>query len=230
MPVVDEAGAAAGGVDAVVDALADGLAAKNAALDEEQAVRGLDHHKEIELHAILAASLEDRGFFVAREQRYPSSREKKQRSSGKRCDLVVTRGAPLVLEDPQPGLWIDNGAPFAGAADLQDALWIEVKVLKQHTTSGPNHGWQASLLAPPTEDIAKLSSDPGIKDAALLLLLFTNGKDVAEHDAGVWRDHVLQKGLVLRPPIFRHLTIAARLGNTTLTLAWLPVSSPFRLG
>lgn len=207
----------------LVDALAAGLARDNAALDEEQSVRGLDHLKEIELHARLAAALTDRGFFVAREQRYPSARDKKQRSSGKRCDLVVTRDAPLLLEDAQPGL-------FTSAAPLQQATWIEVKVLKQHTTSGPNHGWEASLLAPPTEDIHKLSSDPGIVDAALLLVLFTHGADVAAHDAGVWRDHVLQRGLVLRAPTFRHLPIAARLGNTTLTLAWLPVSSPFRLG
>ncbi len=215
----------------VVDAFAAGLAEENAALDNEQAVRGLDHLKEIELHALLAASLEARGFFVAREQRYPSAREKKQKTSGRRCDLVVTRDAPLLLEDAQPGLRAaSEAAPWTSAATTQDALWIEVKLLKQHTTSGPNHGWEASLLSPPTEDIAKLSSDPGIVAAALLLLLFTTGVDVAEHDANTWRDHVLQKGLVLRAPTFRHLAIKARLGNTTLTLAWLPVSSPFRLG
>ena len=211
-------------VDDVVGALEAGLKAAAADVDAEQAVRGLDHQKELELQALLASSLERAGFFVAREQRYPADRTKKQRSSGRRCDLVVTRAGPLLLEDAQPGLW-------NGPAQLpQQALWIEVKVLKQFLASGPNFGWAEALSSPPTQEIARLSGDVSVGAAAQLLLLFTASPEVAEHDAAVWRSGVVARGLFVRAPAYRHIPISDRLGNTTLTLCFLPVSSPWRLG
>lgn len=208
----------------LIDALFDGLAKENAAVDEEQAVRGLDHLKELALHPLLAGGLQRAGFFVAREQRYPSAREKKQRSSGRRCDLVVTVDGPLLLEDAQPGLF---DLPMATPAD---AAWLEVKVLKQHGPRGPNRGWQDALLAPPTVDVARLAADDGLGLRALVLLLFTASVDVAVHDAGVWRQHVLARGFSLGPALLRHLAIKDRVGNNNLTLAWMPVSSTTRLG
>lgn len=106
-----------------------------------------------------------------------------------------------------------------------DAAWIEVKVLKQFLKSGPNPGWQRAFLQPPTVDIARLAGDPDLGLRGLVLLLFTQSSLVAEHDLGIWRQHVVTAGLPLGSALLHHLPIVDRRGNATCTLAWITVDA-----
>lgn len=203
------------------DAVVRGFEEARDELEAEQAVHGLDSWLELDLHAVLASSLSQAGFFVAREQRYPGHRTKKQRTSGRRCDLVVTDGAPLLLEGVEPD-------PFAPAtATPEVAAWIEVKLLKQFRPGGANHGWDEGLLHPPTTDLLRLADEAGLGARALLLVLFTASAEVAEHDLDVWAGHVVAAGLRLGPPLLRHLPIVDRYGNRVCSLAWMPVLRRF---
>jgi len=188
----------------------------------EQASHGIDSWSELELHAVLAAAFVSAGYFVAREQRYPGDRTKKQRTSGRRCDLVVTADGPLLLEGAQPDLF---ALPSVGASS---GAWIEVKVLKQFRAGKANVGWAQSLLTPPTVDVGKLAFDPGLGMRVLLMLLFTASTEVSEHDFGVWRDVVVGRGLPLSSTMLRHLPIVDRRGNRFCTMAFNVVDGPLR--
>ncbi len=203
----------------LVDACATGLRRARDAIELEQASHGLDSWSELDLQGVLAEALGDAGFGVAREQRYPGDRQKRQRTSGRRCDLVVTAGGPLLLEHAQPDLFASG--PTRSSAE---AAWIEVKVLKQFRPGGPNRSWSRGLLRPPTVDIARLAGDPGLGLRGLVMLLFTASREVAEHDLGVWCDHVVaDAGLPLGDALVRHLPLVDRCGNALCTTAWVTV-------
>jgi hypothetical protein len=197
----------------LLDAFCDGLRRAIEAIELEQAPHGLDSWSELALHEVLAAAIVDAGLFVAREQRYPGARQKRQKTSGQRCDLVVTAGGPLVKEQSTVELF----AP--PPLEAQRAAWIEVKVLKQFGASGPNHGWERSLVRPPVKDVARLANDADLGLRGLLLVLFTASRDVALHDLQVWRDHVVEQGFSLRAPCWRHLPLVDRRGNAVCTAA-----------
>lgn len=209
--------------DDLVSALLGGLVAARDEVELAQARHGIDELRELDLQDVLARGLEAAGFFVAREQRYPGDRIKRQRTSGRRCDLVVTVDGPFLDEHGQPGL-------FGTTSVAHEAAWLEVKVMKQFGPRGPNHNWQHALLDPPTEDIARLAGDDGLGLRALVVVLFTADEDTAAHDLGVWRQHVLGAGLSVAPAVLRPLSLVDRVGNRCCTLAWLRVSSPTRLG
>ncbi len=61
----------------IADAVHAGLAAEAARLDQEQAVRGLDGADELGLHPVVARGLEEAGYGVHREERYPAERHKR---------------------------------------------------------------------------------------------------------------------------------------------------------
>lgn len=185
----------------------------------EQASHGLDSWSELELHAVLASSLMRRGYFVAREQRYPGDRTQKQRTSGRRCDLVVTADGPLLLEDRQPELFA------APAVTSTAAAWLEVKVIKQFRAGKANVRWQDELLKPPTVDVAKLASDEPLGLRALVLLMFTSSVAVSEHDFDVWRRAVVRSGLPLLDTVMGHLPLVDRRGNCICTVAFNTVGA-----
>lgn len=183
-------------------------------VEVEQASHGIDSWSELDLHRVLAGAFVAAGWFVAREQRYPRDRTKKQRTSGRRCDLVITADGPLLLEGAQPDLF---APPSVGAAA---GAWIEVKVLKQFRAGKANIGWAQSLLTPPTVDVDKLASDPGLGMRVLLMLLFTASTDVSEHDFAVWRAVVVSRCLPLSTTMMRHLPIVDRRGNRFCTVVF----------
>jgi hypothetical protein len=110
---------------------------------------------------------------------------------------------------------------------LDDALWLEVKVLAQFGAGGPNRGWTRSLLAPPTADIAKLANEPLVRERALAIVLFTQSHDIAAHDLDVWHEHVQQKGLALQPVTLRHVVIGDRRGNAFCSVGLFEVARNF---
>ena len=208
--------------DDVADALAAGLARASDDVEREQAVRGLDARGELALHPLLHDALRAAGFGVAAEVRFPRERPKRRRTEGARCDMVLTPGG-LPLADP--GAQLGLFAP-ADAVPLDDAAWLEVKVVAQFHEQGPNRAYATALQHPVWKDVEKLASDPEIRRAAVLLVLFTADAAVAAHDLGVWSARASLRGLSLLPDVRRTLAVGDRLGNRVCTIAVLPLARP----
>ena len=208
----------------LADALAAGLERDAAALEAEQAVRGLDAYSELELHPLLLAGLRAGGFGVHPEQRFPRDRIKRRRSEGVRCDVVVTPGGlPLADGESQLGLFVPTRT-----VGLEDAIWIEVKAVAQFRELHPNRAYARALQHPVWKDVEKLAGDPAIVHAAVLLIVFTADAAVADHDLGVWAARASMRGLPLWPRVQRSLAIGDRIGNRRCTLALFPIERPAR--
>jgi predicted DNA-binding ribbon-helix-helix protein len=203
----------------IADAIEVGLTA-HIDLDRcAQSVRGIDALHEVGLHPILASALEDAGFGVHREQRYIGARSKRSRSEGRRCDLVLTPdGRPL--QDPAATATLFDDP---NAVRLEEAFWLEVKTVAQHTEMGPNQTWSSELLGTVLADVAKLANATNIFHAALVIVLWVESVEVAEHDLGVWQDRCIAKGLPIAAPSQRVISIQDRLGNAHCVLRAYPV-------
>lgn len=203
----------------VIDALAHGFEEASDALEVEQAVHGLDARRELELHVLAHASLRAAGFGVFPEERFPMDRGARKRSAGARCDIVITEDArPLVRDAAQLGLF-DPRDPVP----LAEACFLEMKCVAQMKASGPNRAYARALVAPVWRDVEKLARDPGIVHAAVLLVLFTASREVADHDLAVWAGRASVSGLPLGPRLTRDLVIGDRLGNRVCTLSLFPL-------
>ncbi len=204
---------------ALADALAEGMLRASEAIELEQAVRGLDACKELELHPVLHAALRDAGYGVHPEERFPRDRGKRRRTEGARCDIVLTPGGlPLASSEAQLGLFAPQQV-----VPLCDAMWIEVKAVAQFRELAPNRAYAQALQRPVWKDVEKLASDPEIAHALVLLVIFTADAAVAEHDLGVWASRASQRGLPLWPRVQRSLAIGDRIGNRLCTLALFPI-------
>jgi hypothetical protein len=86
----------------IVDAAADGLRARAAALDLEQAVRGIDALSEVEFHPLLAGAFAAAGWGVFCERGYPGkvggAGKRPKRAERERCDLVLTEGGAGLVD------------------------------------------------------------------------------------------------------------------------------------
>jgi hypothetical protein len=206
----------------ITDALAEGLAAHFRGLDDEHAIYGLDAHAELAVHPVLADVFRAAGFGVHQEQRYPSDRSKKLRSQGDRCDIVLTPapGArPLATPDRAPTLFDP-----ADAVELDEAFWLEIKVISQFTTDGPNARYSSELMSPVRRDVAKLSRDKRIVHAGVLIVMFVVNHAIAEHDLGVWQDRCLTRGAPIGSPSVRFVPMTDRHGNALCAVALYPIN------
>lgn len=204
----------------IADAVIDGISSHAAALDAEHAVHGVDAMDELALHPIVAHGLTAAGFGVHREVRYPADRRKRKASEGERCDFVLTPdGRPL--RQPEAAATLFDSPD---AVDLDDAYWLEAKVVAQFTAEGPNRQYASQILSTVGRDVTKLSKDQGILHAGLLLVLFVEHADIASHDLGVWQDRCIQRGLPIAPPYSRQVSISDRMGNAVCVTSLYPVS------
>lgn len=203
----------------IVDAVIEGLRQRAAALDAEHAVRGIDALDEVSLHPIIAEGLTTAGYGVHREVRYPADRRKRKTSEGERCDFALTPGH-RPLRNPEAAATLFDSSD---AVDLDDAFWLEVKVVAQFTPDGSNRQYASQLLSTVGQDVAKLSKDQGILHAGLLLILFVHRAEVAEHDLGIWQDRCIGRGLPIAAPSVRQMTISDRIGNGVCMAALYPV-------
>jgi hypothetical protein len=204
----------------IADIVEAGVRRRCAALDLEQAVAGLDALEEVELHPIIAEIFAEAGYGVYREQRYPADRTKRRESEGERCDFVLAPDArPLRRPDAKATLFEPDDA-----VDPGEAFWLEMKVVAQFTREGPNRNYTSELLSTVRHDITKLSKDPDILRAGLMILLFVRDAGVAEHDLGVWQNRCLDRGLPIGAPSRRFVPITDRIGNTVCCVVIYPVS------
>lgn len=204
----------------LADAVEAGLRRRIGELDLEQAVYGLDSLDELRLHRILAEALQEGGFGVFREQRYPADRKRRRFSEGERCDLVLTPGGRPLEQPDAAGTLFD--AP--DAVTLADAFWLEVKIVAQFTVEGPNPNYSSQLLSTIRHDITKLSKDPGILHAGLLIVMFVRDHAVARHDLGIWQSRCVERGQPISAPSQRELPISDRIGNGLCVVSLYPVS------
>ena len=204
----------------IADALEAALRAEADRNDREQSVRGLDALDELSLHPLLAGGLSAAGHGVFGEQHYPTAGRRQRYSEGERCDLVLTPGG-RDLNDPsrEPTLF---DPPDAVALD--EAFWLEVKVVCQFTPEGPNQRYASQLLSTVREDVTKLSRNRGIRHSGLLIILFAEDQPTAEHDLAAWLDRCLQRGLPVGAPSLRTFGITDRLGNGVCAVALYPVA------
>lgn len=204
----------------VADAVEASLRAEAARLDLEQATRGLDALEELALHPVLAEGLAAAGLGVHREEPYPAARGGRRANEGERCDFVLTAGGRALRATPRRASLFDP----EDACDPAEALWCEVKVVAQFCEEGANGGYAHALLRVVPGDAVKLGRDPGIAQAALLLILFARDAETADHDLARWLEHCLDGGLPMGIPSLRTLRIADRLGNQVCRIAVYPVT------
>lgn len=203
----------------IVESVRDELAGRAAEADAEQAVYGIDVLDELALHPLIAAGLRRAGFGVHPEQRYPGERGRRNRSEGKRCDVVLTPdGAGLVDPAAEATLFADRQA-----CELEAAMWVEIKTVAQFTVEGPFKRYSAELLSPVREDVKKLAGDKLIYHAGLLLVLFTADAATAEHDLLAWERRCLDRNYPVAPPIARAFDLTDRIGNGRCSVALFPI-------
>lgn len=205
-------------LESVADAACRAIERETDRLRAEQATFGVDFRTELEMHPLLRSAFATIGLGAAGELRYPGGATARKRSSGERCDIVLTGSPELEIA-------VDADAPLFAhrLAEPEDALWIEVKVIAQHVLfdgySRPNPNYTSEFFQGLIADITKLSGDPRIAHAAILLVLFTQDEQTAQHDIAAWHKRSLEKARPVSVPITRSCPIPDHIGHTLCTIA-----------
>jgi hypothetical protein len=226
----------------IVECCARGLQRRRDELTAEQAVRGIDALSEREIHPLLRGALLAAGLGALSEVPYPGQPGKRPRHAERlKCDLVVTASPDAALIDPVAELKAIDAAAgtlFASSADAMaresrrgvppdEAYWLEVKSVGQHCYTngvpGPNRTYSSELLSVVPTDVPKLAADATIRHAGLLLVLFTETNEVAEHDVSVLMHKCLDRGLPVSWPATERFPIPDMIGNRRCTLSLVPV-------
>lgn len=201
----------------VADRLGQTIESAEQGLRLEQAVYGLDARDELAIQSLLAEGLKAH-YSVAREVHYPSSQGRK-RTHRQRCDLVLTSpGRPLRVDWAPPNLFDppDQASPH-------EALWLEVKVAYQFREGGVRHGgygaqWRTSVV----EDLRKMESEPLIKDAGLVLVVFNESRKILDKDLELFESVLAQKEVLAGFRQVRTAPILDRIGHRVCTVAVWP--------
>lgn len=236
--------AAVWSIDELADTAAAGIADANLALRDEDAVRGLDHLDELEIHTVLEAAFLHADLGVLREHPFPSTRLHKPKrrpkaSERERCDLVLLPEPDLTLADPETQLSEREDAEatlFAPAAeqlvtpadlDPADAFWLEIKTTGQFVARDdvpqPNSRYTTELVRAPAADIRKLAREPLAVQAAAAVVLFAGDEATARHDLGIAVHRWLDDDLPIRSPAIRVTPIDERIGNSVAAVCLVPI-------
>lgn len=224
-----------------LEAIRDGLAARELALADEQAVHGLDSLDEVRLHALLGEALAAAGLAVFREFPYPGQPEELPAESAReRCDLVVAAEGTAGIDDrirrrkeaarAEGTLFAPIAsqmvAPREGVVPPEEALWLEVKTTGQYTyadgLAGPNRSYASEFNAC-LGDIRKLARADGIAQAGVVIILFSAEEAVAEHDLAAFVHRCLDRDLPATGLLRERFPILDRIGNRVCTVAIVPV-------
>lgn len=220
------------GFDAA-EVLSAGLATHERARREEQAVRGLDALKELDLHELLAQSCAAAGFGVLREVGYPTLREATRHSARPRCDIVLTPMPGQILVDPlEQHRAREHSTLFAALPPSSDhtteavpgdCLWLEVKTVAQFSYTqgipGPNRSYASELVQSLRSDLDKLAADPGIESGLVALILFTDDDRTARNDIVAAANRCLDHAAAIASMSSRSFPITDRAGNACCTVA-----------
>ena len=196
----------------VADEVAAAVAELEAGLRLEQAPHGLDEWDERAWQRALAAALR-RGHEVALEAHYPSTVGRKL-SHRPRCDLVLSRrGRPLHQGESLP---FDLSRP-------EEALWLELKLAHQLAAGAARDGrygeqWRRNLVA----DLCKMAAEPLLRDAALLLIAFTEDEATLRRDLDTFEALLTRHDVLAGFRQLRVLPILERIGHHVCGVALWP--------
>ncbi|MEO1715476.1 MAG: hypothetical protein AAFR76_00065 [Planctomycetota bacterium] len=227
-------------LDELADTAAAGIADANLALRDEDAVRGLDHLDEVDIHTVLEAAFLHADLDVLREHPFPTPPKRRPKASEReRCDLVLLPEPDLTLADPETELAEREDAEatlFAPAADQlvtpadldpADAFWLEIKATGQFVARDDvpqsNRRYTTELIRAPAADIRKLAREPLAEQAAVAIVLFAADEPTARHDLGVAVHRWLDDDLPVRSPAIRVTPIDERIGNTVAAVCLVPI-------
>jgi hypothetical protein len=204
-------------LDILADHVAAVIAAREAEVRLEQAVYGLDSLDEIPLQTIVAEGLAAH-YSVAREVHYPSSVGNRL-SNRQRCDVVLSPlGAALRLDSAPPTLFDPAVYTLPG-----DAFWLEVKTAFQfRSIDVPNRGYGQQWRSSVVEDLRKMDAETLIRHAALLLIVFTESRELVEKDLDLLEGVLIQKEVLAGFRQVRHIDITDRIGHKVCTAAIWP--------
>jgi hypothetical protein len=201
----------------LADHLGETISRAEADLRLEQAVYGLDARDERAIQTMLAEGLKAH-YEVAREVHYPSSVGRKL-THRQRCDIALTpQGRPLKLDFAPPTLF-----DSPNQAQPADALWLEVKVAYQYREGGIRHGgygaqWRTNVV----EDLRKMESEPLIRDAGLLLIVFNESKEILDKDLDLFESVLALKEVLAGFRQVRSVPILDRIGHRLCSAAVWP--------
>jgi hypothetical protein len=183
----------------------------------EQAVYGIDAKDEKQIQLLLAEGLAQY-YSIAREVHYPSSIGKKL-THRQRCDLVLTpKDRALRLDSCPPTLF---DAPDLCSAE--EALWLEVKIAYQFREGGARHGgygaqWRSAVV----EDLRKMESEPLIKEAGLVLVVFNESTEILNKDLELFETVLMHKEVLAGFRQIRSTRILDRIGHHFCSIAIWP--------
>lgn len=229
-----------------------GLREAEDALVLEQAVRGIEAHHEVLLHALIAAGLgsstgegEPGQWGVLREVPYPTPPTRRARRVERaRCDVVLTpEPSQRILDAVAAALERDAlaGTLFAGRVDCgdvgvggetraispQEAMWIEIKTLGQFAYRDgvpmPNRTYSSEIQNGLLGDVTKLGSDASIAHATVLGVIFAASEEIVRHDVTLSVHGMLDRGAPVSGVHFAHFPIADRIGNRACVVVGLGV-------
>lgn len=196
----------------LADQVAAAVADLEAGLQLEQAPHGIDEWDERPLQRALATAL-GRHHQVTLEAHYPSTAGRKL-SHRPRCDLVLSRpGRPLAQGETLP----------LDLCPADEALWLELKVAHQRRAGGAPDGrygaqWRRNLIA----DLRKMAAEPMIRDAALVLVAFTDDEDVLRRDLDGFESLLVRHDVMAGFRQVRTLPIVERIGHRVCGIALWP--------
>jgi hypothetical protein len=201
----------------LADHLGETISRAEADLRLEQAVYGLDAQDERAIQTMLAEGLKAH-YEIAREVHYPSSVGRKL-THRQRCDIALTpKGRPLKLDFAPPTLF-----DSPSQAQPADALWLEVKVAYQYREGGIRHGgygaqWRTNVV----EDLRKMESEPLIRDAGLLLVVFNESGEILDKDLDLFESVLALKEVLAGFRQVRSVPILDRIGHRLCSAAVWP--------
>lgn len=187
-------------------------------------MHGLDTMSEVALQTVLQKGLEH-FYAVTREVHYPSSSAAK-RSSRKRCDLVLSPlGTQLLPEsNEQLSLHLSDSAFAPRLYDPQASFWLEVKVAYQLRAGGLQHkGYSGQFRQAVVADLRKLTAEPLIRHAALLLIAFNESAEIASQDLALFEALFFPKQELPGARQVRSSRIQDRIGHRLCTTTLWPM-------
>lgn len=224
----------------IAAAAAAAMRRKDATDAAADAVRGLDALDELDLHPILAQGFRRAGFGAVREHPFPGPKGKRaKKSERERCDLVLTPRHGVRIRDPMREEEVEEdqraGTLFAGGegpvpegVPSEECYWLEVKSVGQFVyvdgVPRANSAYASQLVRGIMGDLAKLRREKRVRHGAVLLVLCTAERAVAEHDLPAALHKALDRGSVMRAPVVEGFPILDRVGNAWCCVALIPTA------
>lgn len=137
--------------------------------------------------------------------------------------LDVEREAPLPVQRSRAGGRGTLRVDFRIDAQNGPACYVELKVVGEREAGVWNPRYREVLTRGLHADAVKLSCDPAVGHAAILLVVFSRDASRAAYDVLHAQHLLLDAGLPVGLPLLRTWPYFDGLGHEALVVGWLPV-------